>query len=225
MEQANTETEKQPWTSDWLEKPKRAVVDAYESVKETVQGISFPWQKEWQERPRERVVTTGKVVDARPKAQESFTIDDYMARMEFVESSGRPTAKNKKSTATGLHQFTNTTWLEEVARQGKKYTLKDRTDPEKSRDIASGVSQRYYELSKKTLGREPNNVEVYMLHKFGPTGGQRVLSADENTKVDKILSPRQISANKDVLLTNGKPKTIGEVKELFNERFSNAKTR
>jgi hypothetical protein len=224
MEQVNQEPEKKPWTSDWLEKPKQAVVDAYQSVKESVQGIKFPWQNEWQERPRGAVVT-GKVVDARQSESQAFSIDDYLSRMEFVESSGRATVKNKRSTATGLHQFTERTWIEEVARQGKKYTLKDRTDPEKSRDIAAGVSQRYYELSKSAVGREPTNVEVYMLHKFGPTGGQRVLKADENTTVDKVLSKAQIRANQEVLLTNGKPKRIKEVKELFNERFSNAKTR
>jgi peptidoglycan hydrolase-like protein with peptidoglycan-binding domain/predicted nucleic acid-binding Zn-ribbon protein len=47
----------------------------------------------------------------------------YLMELAYTESSFNPAKKAKRSSATGLYQFTDSTWLQSIKRYGKKYGL------------------------------------------------------------------------------------------------------
>lgn len=119
-----------------------------------------------------------------------------------VESGGNPTATNPNSSATGLGQFINSTWLDvfkatrpDLA-QGKSDAeiLALRNNPELSREMTAA----YAAQNGRTLtqaGHEATPGNTYLAHFAGPTGAVSVLSADPNTPVARLLKPDAIEAN------------------------------
>lgn len=212
--------EQKPWEMSWLEKPKQAVVQAVDAVKDTVKGIKMPWEMDWQERPRGSTPEPQKAPVALSKG---FDMDDYVERVIKAESSGNPEAKSKTSSAVGLAQFTRATWLEQVAKQGKPYTLNDRKDPAKAREILRGFTQENLERARQQLGREPTGAEMYMYH-FAPGKAKRLIEADPNVPATTLVSKAIAAANKPVFFhqENGKftrPRTIKELKALFERKI------
>ncbi|MBL0930546.1 MAG: lytic transglycosylase domain-containing protein, partial [Alphaproteobacteria bacterium] len=123
------------------------------------------------------------------------------------ESGLKTDAKNPNTSATGLFQFTEQTWLELVRRHGAKYGMGDAAakiarDPATGRNEVPSVDDRSAilalrkdaklaaamagELSKtnrsslqKALGREPTYQEVYAAHFLGASGAVRLIKAAE----------------------------------------------
>lgn len=131
-----------------------------------------------------------------------------------VESGGDPTAKNPNSSATGLGQFTKSTWLSTIKQhfpdlvEGKSddALLKLRTNPEWSKKVLD----KHIEDNKKVLSN--NNVptsdtNLYLAHFLGAQTAVRVLNADPTLPVNKVIRQDAIDANKSILAG----KTIGDV--------------
>lgn len=162
------------------------------------------------EEPKGREVT-GKVEDA-PK--------DYFDKLAFVESSNNPKAKAKTSSAAGLYQFTEETWTEYTKKMGKSYTLDDRYDPKKAREVVEFKTNDIVTRLKPVLGRDLNDTEKYLGHFLGISGARKMLAAAPNARVDTVVSPRALEANKAIFLNKeGKPKTVLEVYEHFKGKF------
>ena len=119
-----------------------------------------------------------------------------------VESGGNPTATNPNSSATGLGQFIESTWLSTIkaARpdlaQGKSDAelLALRNDPAISREM----TQAYANSNQAYLAK--NGVPVtdgstYLAHFAGPGGAVRVLQASPDTPVTQLLKPDAIESN------------------------------
>lgn len=131
-----------------------------------------------------------------------------------VESGGNASAKNPSSSATGLGQFIESTWLrmfrqyfpQQAAGMGEKAILELRKDAQMSRTMV----ELYAMENKKNLekfGVAVTDASVYLAHFLGPQGAVKLLKADPNTPVDQILGAGQISANKGILAG----KTAGQV--------------
>lgn len=142
------------------------------------------------------------------------TAKDFVRRVTTVESGGDPYATNANSSATGLAQFTEATWLEAVSKYrpdikgSKEQILALRTNP----DLAVEITARTAERNAKVLqssGLEVNNPNLYLMHFLGTAGAKKVLTSAEQTKVEDIISPEAVAANKAVLAG----KTVGEVRE------------
>lgn len=149
------------------------------------------------------------------------------------ESGFRADAKNPNSSATGLFQFTEQTWLELVRRHGAKYgasaaAAKIVRDPATGRNEVPGGEDRSAilalrkdsklaaamagELSKtnraslqRALGREPTYQEVYAAHFLGANGAVRLIrAAEENPDMPaNRLLPQAARANKAVFRDAG----------------------
>lgn len=119
-----------------------------------------------------------------------------------VESGGNPNATNPRSSASGLGQFIDSTWLDTIkaARpdiaQGKSDAelLALKTDPQLSREM----TQAYADQNGKILaqaGHEVTPGSTYLAHFAGPQGAVSVLSADPTTPVSRLLKASAIEAN------------------------------
>jgi hypothetical protein len=144
------------------------------------------------------------------------------------ESGFKTDAKNPNSSATGLFQFTEQTWLELVRRHGAKYGAADAAskivrDPATGRNEVPGADDRAAilalrkdaklaanmagELTKtnraslqRALGREPTFQEVYAAHFLGANGAVRLIRAsEENPDLPaNRLLPQAAKANRAV---------------------------
>lgn len=208
-----------PWQQKWEEKPNQAVTvvgEAVESVKSGFNKLSkgvMPWDREWKEKPRVEAPR------ALPEPSRVSTRDDFLNKLVGVESGYNPEAKNPKSSATGLGQFTSDTWRDAVKAAGKTYTLADRKDPEKSMEILRHFTGENEKRAKQDLGRSPTGTELYMYHFLGREAAGDFVKAPPEALATDFVSGAAARANRNIFYTGGKPNTVAAVKAKFEGKF------
>jgi tape measure domain-containing protein len=127
-------------------------------------------------------------------------------RIVGVESGGDANAKNPNSTATGLGQFIESTWV----RMFKQY-FPDRADNmskeailalRSNADLSKNMVELYARENAKVLqkaGVAVSDAAIYLSHFLGPGGAVAVLTAAPSTPLADILSAEVIEANKKIL--------------------------
>lgn len=119
-----------------------------------------------------------------------------------VESGGNPNATNPSSSASGLGQFIDSTWLSTLkqARPDLAQSKSDaellalKTDPQLSREMTEAyANQNQAILSKAGVPVTPGS--TYLAHFAGPGGAVKVLQADPNAPVESILGEAAVKAN------------------------------
>lgn len=208
-----------PWQENWELKPNQVVSDVGNVINRITEGFKegkMPWEMSWKEKPRQAPPAATVASQAPPKAP---PIDDYINKVIGVESRGDPTAKNPNSSATGLGQFTSGTWRDAVKEAGKKYTLADRTDPAKAREILTSFTLKNQERARKELGREPTGNDLYFYHLLGRQGAGDFLTAPENKPATEFVTKAAAKSNPTIFYKDEKPRTVGQVKALFKGKF------
>jgi hypothetical protein len=119
-----------------------------------------------------------------------------------VESGGDPNATNPRSSASGLGQFIDGTWLATIKQarpdlaQGKTDAelLALKTDPQLSREMTEAyANQNQAILTKAGVPVTPGT--TYLAHFAGPGGAVKVLQADPNAMAGDVLGPAVVKAN------------------------------
>jgi hypothetical protein len=129
--------------------------------------------------------------------------------MAWKESRFNPDARNRRSTALGLMQFTEATWLEVVRDHGQQHGLERflaaletdhrtgvirvteprlrsellhlRRNPDLSARLAAERLRRNRSTLATSAGRPATAADLYMVHLLGPAGARRLLVARERT--------------------------------------------
>lgn len=123
-------------------------------------------------------------------------------RVVGAESTGDPNAKNTKSSATGLGQFIDETWLLTVKKHAPELmkgrspaqVLALRTDPEISKRMLDGFTKDNIAVLK-AQGVPVNGNTIYMAHHFGVDKVKEVLNAPANTPVESLFKTKVLNAN------------------------------
>lgn len=119
-----------------------------------------------------------------------------------VESGGDPNAKNPNSSASGLGQFTDSTWLDTIKKhlpnlaQGRtdEQLLRMRQIPQLARRMTEAfTADNEAGLAKAGLPVTP--ATTYLAHFAGLGGAIKVLKADPDAPVSDVLDARAIKAN------------------------------
>ncbi len=170
---------------------------------------------------------------------------DYLVKTAARESSFNPAAKAKTSSATGLFQFIESTWLETLKEAGPKHGLEKfsdeiqrsksgkyfvsdpqmrreilelRKDPEISSIMAGALTQKNAQHLERRIGREPTDGELYMAHFLGANGAGKLIdatAANPDMRADRIFAP-QARANKPIFYDrSGKARSMQEVYEVI----------
>ena len=151
--------------------------------------------------------------------------NDFFNRLGQAESSGRATVVNPKSGASGIYQFTSQTWKDAVKQAGKNYTLQDRFDPEKSKEIASFLFNKEGTSLAKRLGRDLTEADMYAYHHFGLGNSRKFLEAlntEDAITADatSLFSKKVIDQNRDIFFKNGKPRSVAEVYQVLQDKIN-----
>lgn len=128
----------------------------------------------------------------------AFIPQSYMQMAIAKESGGDPFARNPRSSARGLGQFTDATWNDLIRqRPDLGLTPDGRFDADQSKRAINA----YAEGNANTLqnaGFEPTNDNLYMAHRFGPSGALRILGSPGDTSMATLFGPRVMAANPDL---------------------------
>ena len=149
--------------------------------------------------------------------------DAQAVRTAQIEGTG----KNPMSSAQGLHQFIDSTFVGTAKKVFPELASKSPTEILALRGtkladgtpIESALEQRFRAdniASLASAGIQPTPGNTYLAHFLGAGGARSVLGADPNTPVASLLDPRAIAANKSVL----EGKTAGEVAAWAASKFS-----
>jgi hypothetical protein len=131
----------------------------------------------------------------REEATIGAAIDAVVERIISVESAGDPNAKNKRSSATGLGQFLDETWLDmirahrpDLARgRSQDEILELRRDAKVAREITARFTERNAGmLRKRGLPVTPGT--LYLAHFAGGAGAVAILSALENADAAFVMA-------------------------------------
>lgn len=165
---------------------------------------------------------------------------DYLVQTAMRESALNPSAKAQSSSAVGLFQFLERTWLEVMKTDGPRlgyqhyadaitegedgsFSIPDkriraevlalREEPQVAADLAAAFTRRNGEYLSGRFGRMPSAGELYIAHFLGARGAERMFEAGLSNpdQIAADIFPRQANANKAIFFSGGKARTIREV--------------
>lgn len=134
--------------------------------------------------------------DRRPNDLTGGTaIEAVVERIIGVESNGDPNKKNKRSSATGLGQFLDETWLHLIqthrpdlaSGRNQDKTLELRRDPIVAREITTRFTEQNAALLRKR-GLPVTPGTLYLAHFAGGAGAVAILSALENADAASVMA-------------------------------------
>ncbi|HEX8164243.1 MAG TPA: transglycosylase SLT domain-containing protein [Beijerinckiaceae bacterium] len=186
------------------------------------------------------------VVDAiRQGAEKTGTGFDYLLATAQRESALDPKARARSSSATGLFQFIEQTWLGLVKTEGPRHGLGDyagaitaksdgtlavddpkrrreilalRQDPQVASLMAGTFTQKNRDLLASELGREPSNADLYVAHFLGGRGAADLIRAAQSAPRRSAAAdfPDAAAANRSIFFdSRGRARGAGEVYALL----------
>jgi hypothetical protein len=192
----------------------------------------------------------GRVQNAIASASASTGVSfHYLYHQASIESGLNPNAHASTSSASGLYQFTEQTWLSTLKQHGAEhgltwaanaitrgpnghYSVSDpatrqeimalRQSPETSAAMAGEYASDNQDYLKAKLGRDTTPTDLYMAHFLGPAGAARflkALDANPDTPAASVM-PAAAHANKWVFWDkSGNARSLEQVYQRFAARF------
>ena len=192
---------------------------------------------------------TGAIHQASQSTGISF---QYLLTTAKIESGLNPQAQAATSSAKGLYQFIDQTWLGTMKQEGAslgfgqyadaitknsdgRYSVEDpaaraaimklRSDPEASALMAGAFSRANAFQLTGSIGRRPTEGELYIAHFLGPDGaGKMINAADSRPDANAArMFPAAAAANRSIFYdSSGNARTLGQVYTRLTAKFDNA---
>ncbi len=193
---------------------------------------------------------TNRVQNAIQLASQRTGVDfNYLLGQAQVESGMNASARAGTSSATGLYQFIEQSWLGVVKQHGAehgmgwaaerirqtpsgRYVVDDadsrrailglRNDANAASLMAAEHASDNKDRLQATLGRDVTGTDLYMAHFLGLGGAQKFLGAMEadSTRSAAALFPAAARANRNVFYAaTGEARSLGEVYQRFTAKL------
>jgi hypothetical protein len=203
-----------------------------------------------------QIATASNVTGAIRKASQiTGTNFQYLLATAKVESNLNPGAKAPTSSAGGLFQFIDQTWLGTLKESGAalgygryanaisrnetgKFVVEDpaarreimalRQDPTANAVMAGAFTQSNAAYLKERLGRDATEGELYIAHFMGAGGAAKLIEQSETTPGAKAAEvfPNAARANRSIFFDgNGRARNFAEVAQKLSGRYQVARTR
>jgi hypothetical protein len=192
--------------------------------------------------PASRTTSKESVQEALQHASRTTGVSfEYLLKTARRESDLDPALRSKTSTATGLFQFLDSTWLETLKADGARYgfgqyadaiartpsgnldisdpALKQqvmalREDPVANAVMGGAFTNRNAADLRTVLGRQPTDGELYIAHFFGSYGARKFLElvgTSPEARADTVF-PEAAGANRPIFYDKtGRPRSAAEV--------------
>jgi hypothetical protein len=185
-------------------------------------------------------------------ASTTGTSFEYLLATAKMESNFNPTASATTSSARGLYQFIDQTWLGTVKEAGSQlgygkyadaitksssgnYSVSDpaardaimklRDDPDAASSMAAVLTQSNSFKLTGDIGRRPTDAELYMAHFMGVGGAAKLISnaEDHPNASGARLFPNAASANRSIFYDrDGRERSVSEVYSVLTQRYDSA---
>jgi hypothetical protein len=188
----------------------------------------------------------------RQAAQVTSTSFGYLLATAKVESNFDPSAKASTSSASGLFQFIEQTWLSTMKEAGPRLgysqfadaitktpagrlTVADpamraqilnlRHDPTANAVMAGAFTEKNASLLSARLGRPPSEGELYIAHFLGASGAAKLITSTGQSRSSAAeLFPNAASANRSIFYDKqGRARSAGEVYAVLTHRYDVAR--
>jgi hypothetical protein len=196
-----------------------------------------------------RARVTGAIKQASNTTGASF---EYLLATAKMESDFNPTAGASTSSARGLYQFIDQTWLATVKEAGgdlgygqyadaisktpsgdyvvsdpatRRAIMKMRDDPAIASAIAGALTQSNSFQLTGQIGRRPSDSELYMAHFMGVGGAAKLINAaeDDPQATAARVFPNAAAANRAIFYDRtGRARSVGEVYAVLRARYAGA---
>lgn len=183
----------------------------------------------------------GVVEAAIQRASHATGVDfTFLMKTAGRESGYNPQAKAPTSSAAGLFQFVEQTWLATLKQHGAKYgyaryaalinkgsdgryfvegaearkaVMNLRMDPHAASLMAGELTSDHASYLRGRVGRAPTAGELYAAHFLGPQGSARLIEATQTRPGASAASlfPEAAAANRAIFYRGGRPATVAEV--------------
>jgi len=186
------------------------------------------------------IPSSGGVEAAIRRASSATGVDaDFLIKTARRESAMNPAARARTSSAAGLFQFIEQTWLGTVKAHGAKHgygqyadlihrgsdgrwrvdgsarnvVLDLRFDPQAASTMAAELTASNAAYLRGRTGREPGAGDLYAAHFLGPAGAAKLMEAMDRRPGLSAASifPEAASANRSIFYRDGRPATVAEV--------------
>lgn len=179
---------------------------------------------------------------------------EYLLTTAQIESHLNPGAQAATSSAGGLYQFIDQTWLATVKSAGAAFGLgqysqaivqapdghfevpnatarttimKLRSDPAVSAVMAGAFARNNAAQLAASLGRQPSEAELYLAHFLGADGAGKLISAAVSNPGANAAAmfPQAAAANRSIFYDgSGQPRSASDVYTRLTGRFDVART-
>lgn len=177
-------------------------------------------------------------------ARETGADFDFMVRTAARESGFDPRAQAQTSSAAGLYQFLEQTWLGMMHTRGAqhgysseasaisrgsdgRYSVSDparrqdildmRFDPRAAALMAGELASANSAILENRIGRTPTSGELYAAHFLGAGGASELIEAAANEPTGRAdaLFPAAARANRPIFYDGGRPRSASEVLDVL----------
>lgn len=196
-----------------------------------------------------RAKVAGSIRKAASTTGASF---EYLLATAKMESNFNPKAAATTSSARGLFQFIDQTWLGTVKEAGAhlgygqyadaitkspsgSYSVSDpnaraaimrlRDDPDASSAMAAVLTKSNGIKLTGAIGRRPTDAELYMAHFMGAGGATRMIQGAEQTPNASAaqMFPNGAAANQSIFYDrSGRERSVAEVYSVLTARYASA---
>ncbi len=193
---------------------------------------------------------TGAIRQASQSTGISF---EYLLTTAQIESNMNPSAQASTSSAKGLYQFIDQTWLGTMKQDGAAlglgqyadaisrssdghYEVSDpgmraailrlRNDPQASAMLAGALTRNNATLVGSNIGRTPSNGELYIAHFLGADGAAKLINAASGRPQTSAAAmfPNAAAANRNIFYDHsGRARSVGEVYGKLTKLFDTAR--
>ena len=190
----------------------------------------------------------------RQAAQSTGISFEYLLTTAQIESNLNPSAQASTSSAKGLYQFIDQTWLGTMKQAGTglglgryadaiertssgHYEVSDpamraailrlRNDPQASAMLAGALTRNNAALVSANIGRQPTNGELYIAHFLGADGAGKLIKgvSSQPRASAAAMFPNAAAANHSIFYDpSGRARTVGEVYAKLTRLFDSART-
>ena len=183
----------------------------------------------------------GVVEAAIERASQATGVDfSFLLGTAKRESGYNPSAHAKTSSAAGLFQFVDQTWLATLKKHGAKYgyaryadlisqgadgrysvqggearqaVMDLKLDPHAAALMAGELATDHASYLRGRMGRDPTSGELYAAHVLGPQGSARLIEAVQRSPriAANDLFPEAAAANHPIFYRDGRAASVTEV--------------